>query len=88
MFKCDKCGSCCMQVGKSSIYAELDRGDGVCRFFDCKTRLCTIYENRPLLCNVDRAYEKIFGRRVSREKYYELNYEACKIIRNGGRRPL
>ena len=28
MFECDSCGLCCMNIYKSEIYSELDRGDG------------------------------------------------------------
>lgn len=82
MFKCDKCGLCCMNVDKSKIYAELDRGDGICRYFDIKTKLCTIYDERPILCNIDKAYETFFKNSMSLEEYYKLNYESCKILKN------
>jgi len=32
MFKCDKCGLCCSNIGNSKIYKDLDRGDGVCKY--------------------------------------------------------
>ena len=81
MFECDKCGSCCMQVDRSILYAELDRGDGVCRFFDDKLKLCAIYETRPLLCNVDDAYSIYFRDKISKDDYYNLNYEMCRKFR-------
>jgi len=86
MFNCDKCGLCCTQLRESSIYHELDRGDGVCQFFDEETRLCTIYLNRPLLCNVDDAHETYFKCKMSREEYYRLNYEACSNLKEKLRR--
>lgn len=46
MFECDSCGLCCMNIYKSEIYSELDRGDGVCKYLS--GNLCSIYENRPL----------------------------------------
>lgn len=82
MFKCDKCGFCCTRLSESSVYSELDRGDGVCKFFDEETRLCTIYLNRPLLCNVDQAYKEYFSDKLSQEEYYRLNYEVCKQLKN------
>lgn len=81
MFICNKCGLCCMNLEKSSIYAEFDRGDGVCYFFDKNSKLCTIYENRPLLCNVDEMYEKFFRKEMTKEEYYDLNYESCENIK-------
>lgn len=85
-FICDKCGLCCTQLNKSSIYMELDRGDGVCKFWDEDTRLCTIYQDRPLQCNVDQAYEKWFKDILSEEKYYQLNYGACRRLKANSRR--
>lgn len=81
MFNCDKCGLCCMQVGKSPIYAELDRGDGVCLYLNETTMLCTIYEKRPLLCNIDETYHEYFHDKMSLCEYYEFNYEVCKKLK-------
>lgn len=81
VFKCDKCGLCCKQLNRSSIYSELDRGDGVCKFFDEKVNLCTIYQNRPLLCNIDKSYEIYFKNSMSKDEYYQLNYDACKKLK-------
>lgn len=82
MFQCDKCGLCCTQLNGSSIYSELDRGDGVCKFFNEETRLCTIYQSRPLLCNVDMTYKEYFRDKLPQEEYYRLNYEACGKLKN------
>lgn len=54
MFYCDCCGLCCMNLSKSEIYSDLDRGDGICKYFDMDSKLCTIYEERPEKCNVDK----------------------------------
>ena len=82
MFNCDKCGLCCMNVGESLIYEELNRGDGVCRFFDDVSKLCTIYEKRPVLCNVDEAYDHFFSTIMSKKEYYRMNYEACRRLKS------
>ncbi|MBU5488793.1 YkgJ family cysteine cluster protein [Clostridium sp. MSJ-8] len=81
MFKCDCCGLCCMNVGTSELYSDLDRGDGICRYFNDSTRLCSIYQNRPDRCNVDRMYELVFSKSMSKDEYYELNYEACEKLK-------
>ena len=81
MFKCDKCGCCCSNLGASKIYSDLDRGDGICKFFDENTRLCSIYENRPLKCNIDKTYELLFKDKMTLEEYYRLNYESCKKLK-------
>jgi Fe-S-cluster containining protein len=75
MFECDRCGCCCRNIGKSDIYASLDRGDGVCKYL--KGNDCSIYDARPLLCRVDKSYERLFSQVMSREEYYRLNKSAC-----------
>ena len=77
MFHCDRCGCCCRSVLLYPESAELDRGDGVCKYFDEETALCSIYENRPLICNVDALYEHLFFGIMPKEEYYEINYKAC-----------
>lgn len=78
MFYCTQCGACCRNLKKSDIYRELDRGDGVCKYL--KENLCSIYENRPLLCKIDACYEVFFKELMSKELYYQMNYEMCKKL--------
>lgn len=80
MFICDKCGLCCRNIGGSKIYADLDRGDGVCKYLI--GNLCSIYDNRPLLCRIDESYEVLWKDVMELDDYYQLNYEACKHLKN------
>lgn len=75
MFNCCKCGLCCRNLNKSELYKELDRGDGTCKYLI--DNLCSIYEERPLLCRIDESYEAYFKEQYSIEEYYKLNYEGC-----------
>ena len=79
MFVCTKCGACCRNLGGSSIYASLDRGDGVCMYLD--GNLCSIYEKRPLLCRVDESYNLLWRNKMSIEEYYERNFAACTELK-------
>lgn len=81
MFQCDRCGICCKKVYKSSLYSYLDRGDGTCRYFDDQSKLCTIYEKRPEICNVDRSYDRFFSDKYSLNEYYQMNYYACGTLK-------
>ena len=81
MYECDCCGLCCMNVGDSPLYYDLDRGDGICLFFDCKSHLCSIYDERPDRCNIDKTYELYFRNIMSKEQYYQFNYDACKKLK-------
>ncbi len=71
MFKCNRCGCCCRNLDKSELYAELDRGDGICKYL--RGNLCSVYENRPLLCRIDECYDLYFYKIMERVEYYRLN---------------
>lgn len=79
MFKCDRCGECCKNLDKSSIYAELHNGNGICKYLD--GNLCSIYSLRPILCRVDESYKLYFKNIMDYDKYEELNREACIILK-------
>ena len=76
MFTCDRCGECCRHLNLSPLYAELDRGDGVCRYL--QGNLCSIYDERPVLCRVDECYTRYFQPYLSLEEYYRRNKEICR----------
>lgn len=78
MFKCNQCGECCRNLDKSDVYKELDKGDGTCKYL--VGNLCSIYENRPLLCRIDECYDFYFKGQYTKEEYYEVNYKACKNL--------
>ena len=80
-FKCDMCGLCCQNVRKSFLQVNFDRGDGVCKNFDDEKKLCKIYKNRPLVCNVDAYYEKFLSKIISREDFYKMNYKVCEKLK-------
>lgn len=79
-FKCDCCGLCCRHVDRNIFNNNLDRGDGVCKFLNTSTNLCTIYDNRPDFCNVEKGYKKYFAE-LSEEEYLRLNYLACEKLK-------
>lgn len=80
MFYCKKCGKCCCNLNKSTLFADLNRGDGVCVNFDEKTKLCKIYKSRPLKCNVDELYNIYLKDKISKKVYYKLNKMVCKLL--------
>ena len=80
MFECDKCGECCRRLKGIPIYADLDRGDGTCKYL--KGNLCSIYKDRSLFCRVDDCYEQLFKKEYTREEFYKLNYEICNKLKD------
>ena len=55
--------------------------DGSCKFLG-EDNLCTIYEERPTICNVAKVYEEFFKDKVPEEIFYEKTAEACKKLQN------
>lgn len=81
IFECDKCGACCKHLDLCpSIYGDLDRGDGVCKYL--ADNLCSIYEQRPLKCNIQESYETHFKNIYSIEEFYRLNKLMCIKLKN------
>lgn len=79
-FECDKCGACCRCAEGISKSPNLDRGDGVCRYLN-NDNTCSIYEERPDICRVDDMYEQYFSDVYSREEYYKITHECCKLLK-------
>lgn len=79
-FKCDKCGKCCQNLQNIALYDDLNRGDGICKYLDLQTNLCTIYDNRPLKCRVIDSYV-LYSNQMTFEDYILLNKKACKTIK-------
>lgn len=81
MFNCDKCGICCRSITLSNIYSHLDRGDGVCRYFNDEANLCSIYAERPDICNVDKMYKIYYYKIFPKDEFYKVNKECCLKLR-------
>ncbi|WP_338296459.1 YkgJ family cysteine cluster protein, partial [Escherichia coli] len=46
-FPCNQCGACCRHVNRAGETQCLDRGDGICRYYQTDSHLCAIYDKRP-----------------------------------------
>lgn len=79
-FYCDKCGLCCRNVDKVPQLSAFNSGNGSCIYL--KGNLCSIYEKRPEICNVDLMYEKYFEDILSKEEFYQLNYSGCRKLKS------
>ncbi|MDY5185489.1 YkgJ family cysteine cluster protein [Helicobacter trogontum] len=79
-FLCTKCGACCRNIRGIKELESYDLGNGVCTHLDIQTNQCKIYANRPMICRVEAMYEKVFFRQYSKEEFYTLNIESCKIL--------
>lgn len=43
--------------------------------------LCKVYNDRPLICNVDRLYKKVFKFRMSKKEFYRNNHKNCEVLK-------
>ena len=82
MFPCKKCGRCCRRVGNTLFGKALALPNGVCRHLDESTNLCRIYEERPLFCNIDKAYEECYKDLMTQQEYYQRNLEICHRLQS------
>lgn len=78
-FKCDKCGLCCRALNRNPIFKDLDKGNGVCKYL--RGNICSIYNDRPLICRVDDSYDAFFKDSMTKEEYYQLNYKVCNQLK-------
>ena len=76
-YPCKACGACCRNVG---TLPTLDRGDGVCRHYDESTRLCSVYDDRPLVCRIDRYYETRLRGKMPTVTFYAIQAHTCASL--------
>ncbi len=79
-FPCTSCGACCKNIKGIKELESFDLGNGICKHLDMQSNTCKIYENRPEICRVSVMYEKMYFRQYSKEQFYALNIESCKIL--------
>lgn len=86
VFECQKCGKCCTLFHifpeGSEPRATLDSGDGTCRYFDRESRLCTIYDSRPIICNHAKYYDTYLADRMTRDDFETFIKLFCERIRS------
>ena len=79
-FPCSSCGQCCRRVSHSNQTKYLDGGDGVCRYLDKQSNLCSIYEDRPLVCRVEDYYQEFLQDKITWISFVEMNVKVCEIL--------
>ena len=75
IFPCTKCGLCCQNISSIPELKDYDLGTGICKYFDSITNGCEIYENRPLICRVDKMFD------LKYHKFYPAVTEQCYLLR-------
>jgi len=80
MFPCTVCGLCCQNISNIKELKEFDLGNGVCKYFDYSTRGCSIYEDRPDVCRVDKMFDLVYYKEFTREEFYIANAKICNFL--------
>ncbi len=80
-FPCDKCGLCCKRLDLIEEMKEYDRGDGVCMYLT-KDNLCSIYDNRPTICNTKLYYLMHYRKQMSWEEFVKESKKGCKALQD------
>ena len=77
-FPCVGCGACCAAVSHVPELVELGwvLPNGVCRHLDTKTKKCSIYEDRPTVCRIDKVRPPL----VKVESWHALNWNVCGYL--------
>lgn len=79
-FPCTRCGLCCRHVHLSDETRFLDRGDGTCLHYEDDSRGCSIYDERPDICRVDRQYTLRYARLYTWDEYVVANLAVCSAL--------
>ena len=80
IFPCTKCGLCCQNISSIPELKDYDLGTGICKYFDSITNGCEIYENRPLICRVDKMFDLKYHKFFSKNEFYILNAKVCNEL--------
>uniref|UniRef100_A0A6M3M1G8 Putative zinc-or iron-chelating protein n=1 Tax=viral metagenome TaxID=1070528 RepID=A0A6M3M1G8_9ZZZZ len=96
MFPCSKCGCCCKRIDKAVFNVGIKADDnalffpytwdstGRCKKLTKKNR-CSVYDNRPLICNIDKLFELLD---MPKNDYYKLNIDICNTLMDEDKVPL
>lgn len=80
MFTCDCCGECCRHIIGIVELQEFCLPDGSCKYLLTNNK-CSIYDNRPLICQVDEYYKDVIYPFMSLEDFYDINNKACNELK-------
>jgi len=87
-FPCTGCGSCCKRIANAVKHYDIKNPkdpmyfpytwdeNGVCENLT-QNNQCKVYENRPLLCNVEKFAEY---KKLDKIEFYKANIRACNYM--------
>lgn len=60
---------------------DYNRGDGTCKYLT-EENTCSIYADRPQICNTDLMYERVYSRFMTRDEFDRINTESCEKLKS------
>lgn len=86
MYQCTKCGKCCERMyllpQNNKWRKLLDDGKGRCKYLT-EQKLCSIFENRPVICDHERMYQEFYASKMSYKEFDTVLEQECKNIQRG-----
>ena len=96
-FKCTSCGACCRMANLHNVANKKHWGIELTDIGRCvhlsEDNKCKIYENRPLICNVDEVYDRVeeikdiepliyeeIKKMKNKKEYYKIIYLGCNHL--------
>lgn len=79
-FPCTACGKCCRNIHLNKSLSYLDKGNGVCKHLNESSNLCSIYEERPLVCRIEDYYRQNLTSHFTWNEFVNMNIEVCKRL--------
>lgn len=95
-FPCTSCGACCrrINIAVKNFYTDDPNNplyfpyswdeNGVCENLTDDNK-CKVYNNRPLLCNVEK-FGEFIG--VEKDAFFDYNIRACNALMDEDNLPL
>lgn len=92
--ECDTCTAlCCRNIPNEYQIVFCLSGTSICKHLDQTTNKCTIYQERPLICNVTEYHNcslKLANGtsetpKINKDEWYEINYQSCKRLKDANK---
>jgi Fe-S-cluster containining protein len=69
-----------MRAGNIKDFPIPTDRNGVCSKYDKKTKQCTIYDERPLICRVDDYYKQKIHGNMTLKQWHQHNADVCNYM--------
>ena len=87
IYNCEACGAqCCRNWNPAKYDKTIVNEQGICKYLNVNTNLCTIYETRPDFCRIYKWYEQQYSMTISLEQFLSEQKLGCKVLQKIAKR--